>query len=35
MKGGQITTGRGRLGKTTRETIKKELEINDRHYGVV
>lgn len=35
MKGSQITRGRGRLRKTVRETIKKELEINDGHYGVV
>jgi len=44
MEESQITRGRGRLGKTIKETTKKYLEINElekdiwfliEHYGVV
>jgi hypothetical protein len=35
MEGGQITRGRGRPRKTIRETIKKDLEINELEKDMV
>jgi len=35
MEGRLITRGRGRPRKTIRETIKKDLEINEREKGMV